>query len=313
MAKLFASASPPMRMIVPSVCVGLVALAIGEFKAIPAQAVELRSIIEVQPDSVVSRSTGVEGEYRLILLNKNYKAWYILERNFFGKPETAHLEVTAPDTTQLALDGSNLVVVGRNGVFNCALEGDNNQFFREETHAWSATCSPDLYVRHKTSVYASWAEKIADWLRGSHANNPIIEFWVQFGEKTGDSRQIYADRLVGSCGPEHLPASDPKQQIDYFFGNSQGQAAPDPATLTRAAIGHWLLKAEFGLPFEANGAKLAEKRIGSWVTLPDMPGIFASQITPEAAAGAVEISNDDRDKLVYLLGFDLAKFQVNFT
>ena len=312
-AKLTASVTSSLRFILPSLWVSLVGLAIGEFKIITAHAAELRSIIEVQPDTVMSRSTGVEGEYRLILLNKNYKAWYILERNFFGKPETAHLEVTAPEYTQLTLDGSNLVVVGRNGVFNCSLEGDDNQFFREETHAWSATCSPDLYVRHKTAIYASWAEKIADWLRGNRANNPIIEFWVEFGEKTGDSRQIYANRLVGSCGPDQLPASDPKQQIDYFFGTPQAQAAPDPATLTRAAIGQWLLKAEFGLPFEAQGTKLAEKRIGSWVALHDMPGIFASQITPEAAAGAVEISTEDQDKLVYLLGFDLAKFQLNFT
>ncbi|MCX8501826.1 MAG: hypothetical protein ORO03_09070 [Alphaproteobacteria bacterium] len=258
-------------------------------------------LVALQYNPQISTGTGVEGGYRLVNLNPNLGHWYLLERDYLGEGQFAHLEVPSGKAIRLRLEGQALVIDGINRTAKCSLEGESNPLFIKSTQAFTASCSADVFVRHDTGGYISTGE-----------------FLTQLSKHWQWSQSLFLNLMVRVFNrPEVFAAATPNPNPPLakpaVSGDPSNDASPIPARLKPDYEPAPISASQLGLRLEAG----SPPRHGSWgrVQSPDgepIAAVYASVITPEISASSIKIPDSDKANLVYLLGFDLSRTRLDY-
>lgn len=250
---------------------------------------------------------GREGTATLVDLNPRINSWYLLElRRSDGETIRLHLENAHPDHQRLVLDPvfpSGLVIASASMTLPCDLWSDC--FPRR---LWDAAlarspyvelCDGEVLVRHRTRGSRTDREWAADFLRSKIWGGETLTVLVR--------RTVYADAFLEKADlVSEAPATPlPPDEAGY----------PRPALVSPASRDHRISSRDLGIAAPDDGILT----VGRWVPVTDIPGVFASMLTPGMVAPEV-FENDrvrdldavERNALVYLVAFDLGQLDLGF-
>jgi hypothetical protein len=268
--------------------------------------VAAHSVLELQPfrQSTRGHLPGADDATGAVLtdLNPVLHAWYVLEvRNPQGVVEAYHLQLPAPEHQRLMLDsadGSRLLITSADGDVHCDLSG-------EQSLAVAATrklpyvplCDGKLYLRRRLRGAETSLESVVEFLRDR----------VPGGEALVDAVKAQltdAEREVGTV----------EAQARLAAARSDG---PRPARVAQAFGNAAIASQRLGIAVDAPGSMLT----GQWYPARAQAGVYVSVMEPDAVAPDILKSHSgsvnpldavERAALVYLVGFDLAQFDVAF-
>ncbi|MBK8595062.1 MAG: hypothetical protein IPN83_05635 [Holophagales bacterium] len=255
-------------------------------------------------------SDGREGIAVLTSLNPRINDGYVLELRWNDGEETwLHLENARPDLNRLALDPgqpSGLVVESPGGSRPCdlwsSLVPDRLKELAKRRRPYTVLCDGDALLRHRTQGSRTAREWAADFLRSNVPGGEGLTVLVK--------NAVYPDAFLEKA---ELAAG--------AAGASPGAAPPDGLGFPRAALvkaehlGDRLVSRELGISTSGGGSLLA----GRWYPAAGSPGVFVSLMTPGRVAreilaeGSVRsLDATEEDALVYLVAFDLERFDLGF-
>jgi hypothetical protein len=250
---------------------------------------------------------GREGTAVLIDLNPRINDGYVLELRWSDGEETQlHLENARPDLQRLVLDPAfpaGLVVEGAAGSRPCDLWSDRvpgrMRDVAQRRRPYTELCGGDVLVRHRTRGSRTAREWAADFLRSNVRGGEGLTVLVR--------DTVYADAFLerAEVAPGDSALPDP----------ADGPDSPRPALVDPAHRGDRLVSRELGISIPAGGAMVA----GRWYPAVNAPGVFVSAMTPGRVAPEVleksrvrDLDAVESDALVYLVAFDLERFDLDF-
>lgn len=257
----------------------------------------------------------------LVDLNPAVGAWYLLELEWEGeRPEGFHLQVARPGAVTLDLDpefGRGLVVDEGGKRHRWPLWDGPGPGSLEAARASGAVyaplCGGAVLLRNPVRGSRTAREWAADFLRdyvwkGEVLTTTLRDTLYQDAFRVGAVTRTAPTGPTGPTGPTTTSSS-----------TAAPDPGPRPARLAPAAAGRRLLPRGFGLdvPRDPDGMIPA----GAWLPVTDLPGIFASAVCPsQLATDGFDATPRplprpdpvEADALVYLVAFELARFDLGF-
>ena len=285
----------------------------------PKGSQDLKTIVDLQAfrktSSIRMKEAGGP-EYRatLINLNPHINVWYLLQLSGRGglSSEAYHLENADPMNQDLLLDQAHLpglVVTSKEGGAVCQLRGDSFteslKRARRSGIPYAPLCGGRLYLRNLTKGHQTGIEAVTEFLRDKVPGGEEIVTYVR------DTFFAYlyqrkAEGRIESKPAETLPLPRPK-------------GAPEAALVDSNQANRLIKPVDLGIEVEQPGDQGMVP--GSWYPAKGNPGIFVSVIVPEEIAPEIlrsygrEVSALDsveRKGLVYLVAFDLTRFELKY-
>jgi hypothetical protein len=297
----------------------MIFLACGLFASQSGAAGRPKTVIDLQPlrttSSITVKGTkGEEGLATLINLNPNINSWYLLRLNRgAGTPEeTYHLQNAHPPTQTLLLEETNpngIAIAQGEKRSPCDLWGANGResltAARQSAVPYAPLCNGKAYVRNPTKGHQSPVEAVTDFLRKEVPGGEEVVSFVR------DTFYAYlyqkkAERKVESKPVEGTP------QAKTVSGPASALLDPKRTNETVKAI-------DLGIEMEDS---ISDRMVpGVWYVARDNPGIYVSVIVPGWIAPEIfgsytrtvsSLNNVETGQLVYLVAFDLGRFELHF-
>jgi hypothetical protein len=282
----------------------------------PVQAQAHATIVDLQPFRTdtrvaVQRADNQAGTATLTNLNPHVGAWYLLALDWSAtrEPETYHLENPRPGS-QLSVHtgprGTLLLGFGdRSSPCTLALAGAPGQqgaleMARASELPYAPICDGRLYVRNRTTGRASSLEKVTDFLRDH----------VWGGEKivTLVKKEVFRDAFLEQGETRAAPG-----------GWTPPESAPAGALVEPADADLAVMPSHLGLEVESATPQLL---LGRWYALRGLPNTYLSALMPGVVARGILYGHEasvnpldatESKALVYLVAFDLAKYDLRFS
>ena len=274
-----------------------------------------RTIIDLQPFRrearvPVQRTDNVAGDATLVNLNPQVNAWFLLTLDWgAARPrEVYHLENARPARTLALHAGSRGFVEidfgDRSPACALPLAGADGRAgalgpARASGLPYAPICDGRLYVRNQTVGRASSLEKVTDFLRDS----------VWGGEKivTLVKKELYRDAFLEQGEPRVMTRT-----------GAAPASAPSGAIIAPASADLAVVPTDLGLDVDTADRALL---LGQWYGLRGLPDVYLSVVMPEAIARSLldgrersvnRLDPIESKALVYLVAFDLGKFDLGF-
>jgi hypothetical protein len=271
-----------------------------------------KSILELQPFRRTQvEAAGVGGSATLVDLNPDTGVWFLLTLQVAGGNRSFHLENPRPgeQRPRLASGAGHALVLleGLSGGEPCELwraeAGEVHDALADAARTglpYAPLCGGRLYLRNAVTGHRSSLERITDFLRNHvYGGEKIISFVKE---------EVYHDAFLqpGVEGPQ-----------GQCLAAAAGPDGPLLAATAPRADARCLLPGGLGLDVEGMVSGLAP---GRWYPLRDLPDVLVSAVTPGDLApgylaGVAHVNRlDDVESgaLVYLVAFDLARFDLHF-
>ncbi len=274
---------------------------------VPKTIVELQQFRRTQTRPAAGPH-GRQGTATLIDLNPVIGVWYLLSLDWGdGSPHDYHLENATPDTQTVTLDaapGSGLMLSDAAGRHPCPLWSDRLL----ETAATGAgpyvpVCDGRLYLHTAAKGRRSNLEAVVEFLRDN----------------------VWGGEEVVTLAKETVLKDAGREQAELGIGSSLAPPPPGaahmpvPARLDPGYAERQIGRGSLGIRVaDADDRTLP---VGRWTPARDVKGTFLSLIAPEAIAPEILRSHRDRanaldakesSALVYLIAFDLHRFELGF-
>lgn len=279
----------------------------------------VRTIIDLQPFRQTSEirikgPAGEEGLATLIQLNPYSNDWSVLRLTWPGAAvEEYHLENNVPRSQRLLLDGrypSGLIVAEGGKQTLCELwktgSTESLQAARALPSPYASLCGGKLYLRNPAKGHQTPIEKVTEFLRKE----------IPAGDKIVN---IVRDLFFKDAFREKAEtAEEPKQAA----GPVQAKTAvrPPGARIDPAKTDRVVVSSHLGIDLQEPTSQGIIP--GRWYAAKDNPGVFVSLITPGLIApdilrsyrgNASALDKVESEALVYLIAFDLDRFDVKFS
>lgn len=277
--------------------------------------VELQQFRETR-SIVIKGAAGEEGRATLINLNPNVNAWYLLQVKWQGGASAAvyHLENANPQTQQLLLDDTHpygLVVSEGKDRYPCDLWGTQSRETMKKASASGAAyaplCAGKIYLRNPVKGHRTKIELVTDFLRDEV---PAGEKIVAFVRDTF-FKDIYREKA--KLVEEAKPGLEKQPQ-------GKTENAPEPALIDPKQADRMVQPTNLGIQIqEPNPHGMV---LGTWYAVRDIPGIYISLIVAEGIPPEIlhsyknvasNLDSVEATALVYLVAFDLGRYELNFT
>ena len=271
-----------------------------------------RTILDLQPWCTTSSATvegagGQPGIATLANLNPNVNAWYVLSVAWQGAaaPLEYHLENPRADVPlTLARAGPQAVrIAAADGSRACTLElaGPSGSLVAAARSGlpYAPLCDGLLYLRNAVPGNRSSIERVTDFLRDHVWGGERI---IAFAKE-----QIFRDAFLEKGELAAAPATPPPA------------GGPAPATIDDAWVGRALVPEHLGIRVAGEPRALLP---GRWYPLPDLDGVYLSVLAAEAIPAHILLGHErsvnpldpvESAALVYLVAFDLGRFDLHFT
>jgi len=236
--------------------------------------------------------------YTLTSLNPNVNDWFVLEiAPTSGRADTVHLESGDAASTRLSLtDGAQpALLIERDGdVGECRPWADDTlQDARASELPFAPICDWALFVRNPVRGNRTTREAVSQFLRDN----------VIFGDSIVNliKGAFYEDAFMVSS-----EGFDTEEEIDgvALLGTARLASAPQ-------------IRPYWG--FDLVGDDGGRVTAGAWYEIEDAPGIYASAMQPGMIArevfevrGANGLDGVERNADVYLVAFDLTRFELGY-
>jgi len=281
---------------------------------------DLKTIIDLQPFRETSsfrmkEAVGLETRATLINLNPHINAWYLLQLSGGGlaSSEAYHLENADPMNQGLLLDQAHppgLVITSKKGESVCELWGNNFteslKRARRSGVPYAPLCGGKLYVRNLTKGHRTGIEAVTEFLRDKVPGGEEIVTYV----RDTFFAYLYQRKAEGRIESKLVEALPPAWAMD----------APEAALIDSKQTNRMVKPTDLGIEIEEPGGQGMAP--GSWYAAKDNPGIFVSIIVPEGIAPEILRSHSpvvspldsvERKGLVYLVAFDLGRFELKYS
>lgn len=271
---------------------------------VPKTIVELQQFRRTQEQPVV-KPAGRHGAATLINLNPSINAWYLLVLDWGdGSRAYYHLENAAPATQAVTLDpdfqAGLMLSVGAEH-HPCGLwAGSTLDDATAKPIPYVPLCDARLYLHNAVSGRRSQLEAVVEFLRDHvWAGENLVTIAKQTVLRNTGREQV----VLGGRMPA-LP---------------EAASMPAPARLNPAYAERRISRGSLGIPVA--GPDDPQLAVGQWTLVRDLKGAFISLIAPEVIAPEVLSSRRDRanaldatesSALVYLIAFDLHRFELGF-
>lgn len=256
------------------------------------------SLLALNPFHNDQSATDDDGtQIRLISMNPNVNAWFVLEiTGANGRVSTFHLENADPAnwTVELTEDGDLQLDTEDDG-FACApwSDGELEEAVASEL-PYAPVCDWQLFVRNRVSGNRSSREAVAQFLRDN----------VLFGDSIVNliKGAFYEDAFMVSS--DEVEAEDPGAVVALL-----GRAELDSRPVMRARTG-----------FDVVGTDGGGMEAGSWYAIEDAPGIYASVMQPGQISQTILGRPDEANWIdnvegradVYLVAYDMSQFEIGY-
>lgn len=266
--------------------------------------VRRKSILEVQPFRFTQSARGSDGTgFELVSLNPGVNSWYILtvsSEGFWGRTRQFHLELADPENTSLSLSSGpepELVIHSEAGETTCAPWAGRNPELDEAQYRglpYAPLCEERVYLRNRVKGNQTNREAVAEFLRDH----------VVFGESlVGFIKGTFYEDAFMNSGPV-VEGADAGETVKAL-GRANLSGAP-------------VFRAYFN--FELDGAEGGQVEAGSWYSVRDIPGVYASAMQPGMISNDIlsrpgethGLDGVERRADVYLVAFDLEQFDLGF-
>ena len=259
---------------------------------------------------------GEEGRATLIDLNPNVNAWYLLQVKWPGgaPAEAYHLENAHPRTQKILLDETHpdgLVVVKGKDRSPCDLWGTQSRESMKKARASGAAyaplCGGNVYLRNPVKGHRTNIEMVTDFLRDEvPAGEKIVAF-------VRDTFFKDAYREKAKLVEEANPALEKQPQ-------GKMEDAPEPALIDPKQADRIVQPTNLGIQLREPNTK--GMVLGAWYAVRDNPGIYVSLIVGEGISPEIlhsyrnvagNLDSAEATALVYLVAFDLGRYELNFS
>lgn len=259
------------------------------------------SVIEFAPMRTTQTRTGEDGvEYRLTSLHPGVNRWYLLEIVAEGgATQSFHFENADADTWTFTLgDGAApaLIVSGMGSDETCApWEGEPSALATASASGlpYAPLCGQKIYLRNKVSGSRTNREAVSDFLREN----------VVFGDKLVNliKGTFFEDAFLENA--ETVEDGDSGDAVAAL-----GRANLDRQPVMRPNMSIEVLGAEGGM------------EAGAWYAVEGNEGVYSSVMKPAYIAndilsernGANWLDGVEQNADVYLVAFDLSKFEIGY-
>lgn len=259
------------------------------------------SVIEFAPMRTTQTRTGEDGvEYRLTSLHPGVNRWYLLEIVAEGgATQSFHFENADADTWTFTLgDGAapGLVVSGMGSDETCVpWEGEPSVLATASASGlpYAPLCGQKIYLRNKVSGSRTNREAVSDFLREN----------VVFGDKLVNliKGTFFEDAFLENA--ETVEDGDSGDAVAAL-----GRANLDRQPVMRPNMSIEVLGAEGGM------------EAGAWYAVEGNEGVYSSVMKPAYIAndilsernGANWLDGVEQNADVYLVAFDLSKFEIGY-
>lgn len=269
-----------------------------------------KTIIDLQPFLQTSSIRVGEGRATLINLNPGINAWHLLrlDRGKGAGIENDHLENSARQTRHILLDqeypsGITLVEEKKRSACDLWKQGSADALKQAKTSstAYAPLCEGKIFLRNPVKGHRTEIEIAAEVLRDTVPGGEKIETFVRdtFFAKGYREQAKTAREPAPQVRPENGPAS---------------------ARLDPLQTGRVIASSHLGI--EVEGPASGAMAPGSWYAAKDSPGVYISLITAGSVAPEImrsyrsvvsRLETEELDALVYLVAFDLDRFEVRFS
>lgn len=290
----------------PALALAIAAVAAASAPAPPLTIVDLQPL-RTEASVAVEGADGRAGTATLTNLNPNVGAWYLLALDFgSGAPRaTYHLQRVqrgAPLTLAAGPRGQLLLGFG-DRTAACALQfggpgAASLAAARAAGLPFAPLCDGRLYLRNTGIGRASMLERVTGFLRDHVWGGEQIVTFVK--------KEIYRDAFREQGQTLPLAADAPPDP-----------AAPDDALVDATDAALAVEPPHLGLDLGGSRAL----RLGRWYPLRGVPDVYFSTLMPGAIARGVlygheasvnPLTGRESSALVYLIAFDLARFDLRF-
>jgi hypothetical protein len=273
-----------------------------------------KSIVELQQFrsttlGVVRAANGKVGTAKLINLNPQINAWFLLTTTWKGDSSDTswHLENARPGSAKIVLDGtypSGLVIEAGKDRYPCDLFGPSNALekARASGSAYYALCGGRLYLRNQAKGHQTTLESATEFLRDQ----------VMGGEKLIEVFHHVLEDRYKETAELHTAGKVTDAQAPAASGERPPAALIDPQ-YARLRIG----TTNMGIALAANETMTP----GSWYAAAADTGIYVSLMRANLVNPAIMTSyrsivnpldSVEAASLVYLVAFDLDRFEVGY-
>ncbi|WP_296765120.1 hypothetical protein [Sediminimonas sp.] len=263
-----------------------------------------KTVIELQPFREAQEVSGADGlSARLVNLNPTINSWFLLTVTAPGaglRGQSFHIESAASDTWHISLQGGDdpALVFEEDGARHLCRPwaGATPELLDAQRSGlpYAPICGQRAYLRNRVSGSRTNREAVAEFLRDN----------IMFGESIVDMIKgaFYEDAFM--------------QSSETVDGGDAGGVAE---SLGRARVaGAPVMQVYSGFDLVATTGGRMEA--GSWYAAEGAPGVYASAVQPGMIHPDIlnrrgETSNLDhieRRADVYLVGFDLERFEVGY-
>jgi len=277
--------------------------------------VELQQFRETR--SIVIKGAGAEeGRATLINLNPNVNAWYLLQVKWQGgaSAEVYHLENANPQTQQLLLDDNppyGLAAADGKDRYTCDLWGTTSRESlkkaRASVAAYAPLCGGKVYLRNPVKGHRTRIEMVTDFLRDEV---PAGEKIVVFVRDTF-FKDLYREKA--KLVEEAKPGLEKQPQ-------GKTEKAPEPGLMDPKQADRIVQPTNLGIQIQEPNPK--GMVLGTWYAVRDNPGIYISLIVAEGIVPEIlhsyenvagNLDSAEATALVYLVAFDLGRYELNFS
>jgi len=273
-----------------------------------------KTVLDLQPFRtesrvVIRRADGAEGIATLTNLNPYAGAWYLLTLSWPGNASTQNYHLETPRRQALSLrDGDSKVVriVDANG-FSCELWGQGAHTALAEAGAsglpYAPLCGGSLYLRNPVEGHHTSLERVTDFLRDHVWGGERVITFV----KEDLYRDAFLERETTASAPPEVAPTPPSP------------LAPLAAAVAPESAEAGIIPAGLALDLSTPERELLP---GQWYAVRDLPGAMVSVIAPENIESRIRVGHEasvnpldavESKALVYLVAFDLQRFDLHFT
>lgn len=272
-----------------------------------------KTIVDLQPfrQSVSIRirsKAGADGTATLINLNPKVNSWYLLEVAWRGarqQPAAYHLENADPRARRILLQEqypAGVVIADGNRQVYCDLFSSGVlEQARASSLVFHPLCDARIYLRNSVTGHRSNLEAGVEFLRDH----------VWGGEKIIGLGHI----LMGERNRE---TGELKDGIPDKRSSANLAELPRPALINPECADRVLKSNNLGIPLAAAGTAMTP---GAWYPAADNPGIYVSLLQPNLIDPQIlqtykalvnPLDGVEASALVYLVAFDLDRFDLGF-
>ncbi len=280
---------------------------------------QTKTIVDLQFNRTASSiriksAEGTAGLATLINLNPAINSWYLLRLDAGAgtSEQTYHLQNADPPGQALLLEESNpggIVIAHGKERAGCDLwsnkDGGALVAARRSAVPYAPLCGERIYLLNPTQGHQTPIEAVTDLLREKVPGGEKI---ISFVRDTFFAR-LYRKKAEEQV--ESMPVAVPPRKRPV--------EGPAPALVDPDAAAVAVKPLDLGIEIEGSVAGSAIP--GDWYPARDIPGVFVSVITPGRIAAKIlrsypmrvnNLGSVESGQLVYLVSFDLARFDVHY-